>query len=242
MRAMSAGKRFLFLLGLFVAGALGAAPAPPADSLKDRILAVVDEDPILASDLDRAIGLGLAAKAPGETDAAYRRRALGQLIDERLRFHEIERFGFEQVPVDEIEKQVEKIRSGFPDAAAFDRHLKEVGLTPAQLRQLVTRQLLVLTYVDERVGARVFVSQEDIRSYYDGTLTREMKQQKQPVPPLEDVREQIRNILRDQRLNEEIDRWTRELRDRAEIANYFDQPQKPLPPVVKRIEKKPTPR
>jgi peptidyl-prolyl cis-trans isomerase SurA len=239
---MFAGKLLAAVLaGLLVAVASSAA-APPGDTLKDRILAVVDEDPILASDLDRAIGLGLAAKNAGETDSAYRRRALNQLIDERLRFHEIERFGFEQVPVDEIEKQVEKIRAGFPDAAAFDRHLKEVGLSPAQLRQLVTRQLLVLTYVDERVGARVFVSQEDIRAYYDDVLTQEMKQQKQPVPPLEEVREQIRNILRDQRLNEEIDRWTRELRDRAEIANYFDQPQKPLPPVVKRIEKKPAQR
>ena len=77
MRAMSAGKSLISLgriaaalAALLIAGWVSAAaPAVPAgDSLKDRILAVVDEDPILASDLDRAIGLGLAAKGPTETD------------------------------------------------------------------------------------------------------------------------------------------------------------------------------
>ena len=57
------------------------------------------------------------------------------------------------------------------------------------------------------------------------------------MPPLEDVRDQIREVLRQQRLTEEIDRWTEELRRKANIAVYFDHPGGgPLPPVVKRIE------
>ena len=34
------------------------------------------------------------------------------------------------------------------------------------LRQLVARQLMVLTYVDEQLGPRVFVSLDDINAYY----------------------------------------------------------------------------
>jgi len=219
------------LCALVVAMPAGAA----APVLKDRIVAVVDEDPILASDIERDAGLGLVARNPGESDTAYRRRILGLLVEQRLRFHEIDRFGLVQVPVDQVEKNLAEIRSRFPDPAAYQRRLKELGLSENGLKQLVTRQLMVLTYVDERLGPRVFVSLDDIRAYYRDVMTPELAKKHQPIPPLEDVRETIREVLREQRLNQEIDRWTEELRSKANTANYFDQGGKPLPPVVKTI-------
>ena len=219
----------------------GAQPAPAQKNvLQDRVLAVVDEDPILASDVDRVIKLGLMKPNPGEADAAFRRRVLDALVEERLRFHEIDRYGFEQVPVEEIEAQVARIRQNFPEDAAFRQALKEVGLDLKSLRQLVARQLLVLAYVDERLGARVFVSLDDISRYYRGVLTPQMQRQGQTPPPLEEVREQIREVLKQQKLNQELENWTEELREEADIVLHAASPQeKPLPPVVKRIEKKP---
>ena len=222
------------------AGRAPGSPAAAAPTLADRIVAVVDEDPILASDIDRDAGLGLVPRNPDETETAYRRRILGLLIEERLRFHEIDRFGLVQVPVDQVEKSLGEIRSRFPDEAAFARRLKELGLAENSLRQLVTRQIMVLTYVDERLGPRVFVSLDDIKAYYRDVMTPALVKSKQPVPALDDVREQIRQVLREQRLNQEIERWTEELRNKANIANYFDEGGKPLPPVVKTIgERKP---
>jgi peptidyl-prolyl cis-trans isomerase SurA len=225
---------------LLLAAAAGLCAAPPAHPaaapvLKDRIVAVVDEDPILSSDIDRDAGLSLVARNAGESETAYRRRILALLIDQRLRFHEIDRFGFVQVPVDQVEKNLQEIRSRFPDPAAYQRRLKELGLSENGLKQLVTRQLMVLTDVDERLGPRVFVSLDDIGAYYRNVMAPALAKQHQPVPPLDDVRETIRQVLREQRLNEEIDRWTEELRNKANIANYFDQGGKPLPPVVKTI-------
>jgi hypothetical protein len=52
------------------------------------------------------------------------------------------------------------------------------------------------------------------------------------VPPVEDVREQIREVLRQQRLNDELRRWTTELRSRADVEDFFDRPQRALPPRV----------
>jgi len=208
--------------------------APPAE-LKDRVLAVVDEDPILESDLDRVIALGFKEKHTGEDNAAFRRRVLNDLIEERLRFHEIDRFGFEQVPVSEIDSHVAEIRARFKDAATFQKTLKEHGLAEKDVRQIVARQLGVLTYVDEQLGPRVFVSLDDINRYYQTVLTPEMQKRGQTVPPPEDVRDQIRGVLREQRLNEAISKWTVELRAKADVQNYFDQPSGPLPPVVKKI-------
>ena len=214
-------------------------PAQPAPKLEDRVLAVVDEDPILASDLNRAIALGLKQRREGEDETVFRRRVLDELIEERLRFHEIDRFGFEAVPVAEIDAQVAQIRGRFPDEKAFQAALKEQGVTPKQLRQLVARQLMVLTYVDEQLGPRVFVSLDDVTNYYQGVLTPEMQRRGQTVPPLEDVRDDIRTVLKERKLNEAIERWTEELRREADIRIYFDAPAGQLPPVVKRITSPP---
>jgi len=211
-------------------------PLTPGDvKLRDRVLAVVDEDPILQSELDRVIALGLAQPKPGEDPTAFRRRTLDQLIDERLRFHEMDRFGFEQVPVEEVDAHVAQIRARFKDDAAFQKALKEQGMTLKDLRRLVARQLMVLAYVDEQLGPRVFVSLDDINNYYRTVLVPELQKQGQPVPPVEDVRDQIRAVLREQRLNEAIAKWTEELRRKADVQVFFDQPQEKLPPVVKKI-------
>jgi peptidyl-prolyl cis-trans isomerase SurA len=216
-------------------------PAPPAAAgqvtLQDRVLAVVDEDPVLASDVERAIRLGLEQPRPGEADERFRRRVLDALIDQRLQFHEIDRFNFEQVPVDEIQKRVADIRSRFPDEAAFQKALKEVGLDAKALRQLVARQLLVLTYVDERLGARVFVGPDELNRYYREVLTPEMQKRGQQPPPLEDVREDIRETLKQQKMTQEMAKWTQDLRTKADVAIYSlaQQANRPLPPVVKTI-------
>jgi hypothetical protein len=246
---MPADRRVL-PLGLALAAALvcdaprpgsSQTAAPPGQNvLRDRIVAVVDEDPILASDLERVIALGMAQRRPGEGDAAFRRRVLDEMIKDRLRLHEIDRFGFEQVPVEEIEKRVADIRASFPDEEAFRRTLREVGLTLEGLRQLVARQLVVLTYVEERLGPRVFIDNRDIANYHANVLAPEMRRRNQPVPPIEEVRDSIREVLRQQRLNQEIERWTAELREEADVSISFEAPEKPLPPVVKRIEKKPS--
>jgi len=215
-----------------------AMPAVAQPELKDRVMAVVDEDPILASELEKVIALGLVQRRDKEDEVAFRRRILDGLIEERLRFHEIDRFGFEQVPVDLIEKNVAEIRARFPNEEAFRKTLRDLGLTQQALRQLVARQLMVLTHVEEQLGPRVFVSLDDITAYYRNVLTPEMQKRKQPVPPLEDVRDQIRAVLKEQRLNQELDKWTEELRRAADIHIYFDKPAEKLPPVVKRIGKK----
>jgi len=210
--------------------------------LEDRILAVVDEDPILASDVERVIRLELARPDEGEDEEGFRGRVLRDLIEQRLRFHEVDRFGLLQVPVSEIEAGTEEIRSRFSTEEAFQRSLAELRMSEQDLRQLVARQLTILAFVDERLGARVFVGLEEIQRYYDDELVPALRQRQELVPPIEDVREMIRILLREQRMLAETRRWTEELAARADIINYFDRSGEELPPVVETIRgEKPSP-
>lgn len=212
--------------------ALGAAAEEAPHALVDRVVAVVDGDPILASDLERAIGLGLIERQGAESDAALRRRALDRLIEHRLRLHEIDRFGFEAAELAQVEAQFEHLRSRFPSETAFRAELERLGLEEAGLRQLLARQLSVLAYVEERLGPRVFVGVDDIRQHYDEELVPALRARGEPAPPLDEVREAIRELLRNRRLNEEIDRWTAELRARADVVDLLDRERRELPPLV----------
>ena len=219
-----------------LACAIGPATAGAAPRLADRIVAVVDGDPILQSDIQRTLALGLVERRADETPQQLRRRVLDGLVEQRLRVHEVERYGFEQVPVEMIAEQVDAIRARFPSEEAFRRRLADLGLQIAGLEQLVAQQLQVMVYVDELLGARVFVGVEEIEAHYERVLAPRLRREGTPVPPIEEVREEIREVLRQERLNEELARWTAELRREADVRDHLDAPvdvtQRPLPPKV----------
>ncbi|MGE5234000.1 MAG: hypothetical protein ACM3OB_07800 [Acidobacteriota bacterium] len=239
----------LLLVATLAPAAFAAPPAKPAPTpvpvgdrhLVDRILAVVDGDPILLSDVQRAIGLGVVQRQTGETDHALYRRVLDLEIAERLRFHEVDRLGFTEISPRTVEETMKGFRARFASDQAFADRLRELGLTTDSLKQLVVRQLMVLTYVEERLGARIFVTQEDIRAYYDSTLAAEMKRRGQPLPPIDDVREQVRQVLREQRLNDEIGRWTTDLRQQADVVDNLESVHQELPPVAFEVPARPLP-
>ncbi|MEM7481590.1 MAG: hypothetical protein AAF481_10490 [Acidobacteriota bacterium] len=229
---------FLFgalLTGLFplLSGSLLVAQEPP--ELVDRVVAVVSDEPILISEIEELISLGLAERQPGESEDSFRRRVLENLIDQRVRLQAVERFGFEQAPVSLIEDRVQEIQNRFGNEEEFLQRMRRVNFTEAELRQLVARQLSVLTYVEERLGARVFVDLDEIRAYYDNEFAPALAAQGEEVPPLDEVRERLRALIREIRLNEEIERWTSDLRNEADISVFFDEP-RVLPRVVGRVE------
>lgn len=213
-----------------------AAAAAAGEDLVDRIVAVVDDDPIFLSDVERLIALGLVATEEGEDPRVLRRRVLDDLIDQRLRLHEVERYEAAQVSAAEVDRQVERLRERYGGAGELAAELRRLGLDEEGLRHLLARQLRVLAYIDERIGPRVFVDLDDVRAYYENELAAEMARQGMPLPPLAEVREAIRRLLRERRLNEEIEVWTEELRRAADVVDHFDRASRDLPPVVRRIE------
>jgi len=237
MLALPAMSRFVAssLLGLLLIASPSGLRAAD-ESLVDRIVAVVDEDPIFLSDIERAIALGLVPAGDGDSVRELGRRVLDRLIVQRLRLHEVDRYQPAPLPGEEIDRQLELIRARFPDDAVWNVKLAELGLDEGLLRHLVARQLRVLRYIEQRLGPRVFVDLEDIRTYYETELAAELARRNIPLPPLEKVREDIRTLLRERRLNEEIEAWTEQLRADADIVDYFDRTEEELPPLVRRIE------
>lgn len=245
--------------GVAVAAQLPTAGAPAAGQpdatpprVVDRLVAVVDEDPIFLSDLDRAIALSLprgdATLPAGESTVfprplpedpealrALRRITLDRLIDQRLRSHEVDRYEMGDVSPTRVEEQLGLLAGEAGGRRVLAERLADLGLGMDGLRSLLRRQLAVLAWVEERLGPRVVVEPEAVEEYYAEILGPEMERRGDPLPPLAEVRGAIRAVLREEALNREIEEWTEELRDEARIVDLFDRdPERPLPPVAVR--------
>jgi len=188
-------------LVLAVALAPAASPAPPAaGEILERILAVVDERPLLLSDV-RALS-AVRGLAEG--------KALEAAIDERLMHVEAARLPQADVPAEEEERALALLLETHPA-------LRDEVPEP-DLRRLLLRQLAILKYVEFRFRPQVRVSDEEVRKAW------EEEQAGRPAgPALEDEQEAIRERLERQALDERIEAWVKELRARADVR-YVPSP------------------
>jgi peptidyl-prolyl cis-trans isomerase SurA len=206
-------KRFLVLAGLLA--------AVPADAvIIDRIAAVVEQEVIPLSEINQLVTLRFIPRNAGESENQYRRRVLETMIAQALRYRDTQRFGAQTVPNDAVEARLLEIQRRFPSIQAFEQALRDTELTLDELKSLITRQLQVEAYVDERFSPLIFVSLDQIEEYYTNVWAPQRRNRGLDVPPLSEVREEIRRLLKAERLDEEIKKWTEQLRSRVNVDIY----------------------
>jgi len=174
----------------------GAGPAapPPRTEVIERIAAVVDERPLLLSDV-RTL-MAVRGLPEGE--------ALEAAIDERLMHTEAARIPQAEVPAEEEDKALALLLETRP---ALRAEIREPNL-----RRLLRRQLAILKYVEFRFRPQVRVSDEEVRKAW------EEEQAGNPAgPALEDEQEAIRARLERRALDERVEAWVKELRARADV-------------------------
>ena len=186
------------LIALVLAGVPAVAaspdPAPPSPEVVERIVAVVDERPLLLSDL-RAL-MAVRGLAEGE--------ALEAAIDERLMHLEASRLPQADVSPEEEDRSLSLLLETRPRL--------RVDAPEPDLRRLLRRQLAILKYVEFRFRPQLRIGDDEVRKAW------EEEQAGRPAgPALEDAQEEIREKLERRALGERIEAWVRELRARADV-------------------------
>ncbi len=199
--------------------ALAITTGLTAQQTIDRIAAVVDQQVITLSEVDQMERIRFFPRTTVSEDD-YRHSILEALIAQALRFRDVQRFGAQDIPKDSIEARVQDIQKRFASPAALATALEQAELTPAELRALVKRELQVESYIQERFAPLILVSNEEIQNYYSTTWSQQWRERGLTIPPLSNVREEIRTQLKASRLQQEIDQWTAQLRERANVDIY----------------------
>ncbi|RMH37867.1 MAG: hypothetical protein D6689_20620 [Deltaproteobacteria bacterium] len=162
--------------------ASGTTPAVDGNGkrvLLDRVVAVVNDEIILQSDLERRL-LPLAASLDDirdERERERRRRALAQqvlddLVNERLVLEAAKEAKLE-VSEREVDNALAEIKKqNNLDDAGLAKALAMQGYTMSSYREDVRRQILRMRAINVLVRPKVSVTDEDVRAAYDARSRR----------------------------------------------------------------------
>lgn len=225
MRALFAKLGIAVLLAFVAGRAQGGV-------VLDRVVASIENTPILQSDWDRAVAF--EALQQGKAIASYtgeeRRAVLDRLVDQQLLRQQMGDENIAAAEDREIAKQIEQIRSNHPRANSNDAWhelLAQYGLNESQLREKVARQLQVMRFVELRLRPEAHVQRADVETYYKDTLVPEVEKNGGKAESLANVFPKIEEILRQQRMDTLLTAWLQDLRDHTEIHWIGAKPDSP---------------
>lgn len=191
----------------------------------DRTIAVVNHHLITWSDLDEqmrfeALENMRALKDLGEAD---RRAAFEHLVQYRILRDQMQ--GTLPAQAYEVDARIAEVRAGWQmdkDDAKWAATLTHYGLSAAELREMVTNQVEILKFMEFRVRPMVRVTRQEVDDYYSLTLVPQVVAKGQTPEPMEAVTGKIRELLTEQKMNQELEKWLATLRSQASVQVLWD--------------------
>ena len=203
-----------------------AATVPPVNAVMlDRVVAVVNNQAILASDVDDEVRL--AVLDPGRAGAVLTpNRALEQLISRALIQQQIRQEDAQATEPSqtEVDARLAEIRQQLPACVrlncaterGWSAFLVAHGLTPQRVESYLRYRVQILRFIEQRFRQGIRIAPEEIEAYYRETLLPQYAPG-EAIPPLDKVAPRIQEILLERQVNILFDDWLRNLRKQGDV-------------------------
>ncbi len=177
-RAAASSRVAIAVVALTMLATVVGALAQEEPVLVDRIVAIVDEEIILQSDLEREAELfrleqEYAGKDPGELTSEMRREMLDRLIESKLIIAAAKQADMnvdEDAIHESVDQKIQQFVEHFGTMDALKRELLRSGMTLADYRARMNAQLRDQQYMRLVVGKfirpKVEVLENEVRDYY----------------------------------------------------------------------------
>lgn len=206
-------RRFAFIL-VWIALAVSAAPVvAQTGRVVDRIVARIEGDILLLSQVRELGAFQQLIEGRAESDD----RLLAELIEQWMVQTEATVSHFPQPAQLEVDRELARLAAQFASPEAYAAKLHELGLSAAQARQLLARQIYVERYLDYKFRPSVQIESTGIETYYQKELLPELVKKNQPAPRLADVEGQIRELLTQRAITGLSTSWLDETKSRLRI-------------------------
>lgn len=215
-------KIILFCLGFFVLLAGGLR----AQTIVDKTVATVgdgigDSQLITYSDLLWTLALqpGVPLDPPTSEDL---NRALQLQINQRLFALEAERVPRAAPTEAEIAAEITRVLALFPSTFEFEKRLRTVGFDSVKddnFERIMAQRVAIEKYIEFRFTSFIVITPEDEAKYYREVFTPEFRR-KNPgllLPPLDEARTRINQILTEQKKAGDIEKFLDFSKRRSEI-------------------------
>jgi len=201
---------------------LGLLPVPGrvfAQEVMDRIVARVETDIILLSDVRQLSRYQafLDGKAQSDPDI------LNRLIDQWIVRSEASVARFPQPSDDDVNRSIERLKRSFSSPEEFQARQKQSGITDDEIRRFVRAQLYLSNYLDSRFRPAIQIDEKAVDDFYKSRVVPRAESRGQTPPTLENARDFIQEALVQRAINEQADRWLKESRARVRVETMLDE-------------------
>ena len=188
----------------------------------DQVAALVEGEVVTSSEIQQLVQYKgwQMSEEPDERRDLYL-TVLDQIINQKLISRDAQHTPGIQISQEDVDRQLQAYQRRFSSRDQFQGKLESMEMTESSLRNLIRRELTVWRFVQTRFEPFIIVMPPQIQEYYDQILVPELAQTGAPLPTLDLVREQIREILILEKTNQEMDRWVKNMRGKAQVSVLF---------------------
>ncbi len=190
-----------------------AASSDKGATLIDGVAARIEDDIITESEVQELAAFQKLVDGESKT----RPELLRELIDQWMIRNEATATKYAQPSAEDVDRAYAEFVKQFPSPEEFKKRCAAAGLTEAAVRRMLARQLYLSRFIDYRFRPSAQVSDEQVEAYYKNEFTPQLKARNQPVPPLDDVDDTIREVLIQRAINERATKWLDGSRDALRI-------------------------
>jgi peptidyl-prolyl cis-trans isomerase SurA len=216
-------------LRIWLAAGLLAFPALPlrADII-DRVVAVVGQQAITASEVETQLRLeAMFNREPLDITADKRRQALQRLIAVRLIQGEAIMAGFLKTSEAEVQRRLEESKQEhYLNGSGFEAALKLYNLREQDVTDFLRQVIGYERFKDFRFKTGLEVSREEVSAYYESHIVPEFRAAGNgSPPPLDDIYDKVEQAVIEERANALLDEWIKETRPQTRIVILEEEPQ-----------------
>jgi hypothetical protein len=202
---------------------LALACWPLSAEIIDRIAITVGNQVITESQIDEEIRItAFLNRDKLELTPQARKDASTRLIEQSLVRREMDLSHYPLPEAADAGAALQGIKSTYASEAEYGAALESYGITEADLTRRLLWQLTLLRFIDYRFRPGIQISSADVQTYYRQQVSNWQQKGVQPIPSLEDSRDQIEEILTQKRIDQALDQWMADTRKQIEIQ-YRDQ-------------------
>lgn len=118
---------------------------------------------------------------------------------------------------------LKSVRDKFPSQQAYDKALQSLGMTEQQVQERLELYERTLQMINNRLRPAALPDPNEVEDYYHKTFVPEFKKEHSgSAPPLDNVRDQIREILVQKKMNELLDNWLERLKSAHRVTIHSD--------------------
>ncbi|MBN9617519.1 MAG: peptidylprolyl isomerase [Acidobacteriales bacterium 59-55] len=201
-------------------------PGAGQGAVLDRVVAVVNGDLILESDIDEELRFESIQPYRTANGEQSRERTVRRLIDRTLILQQAEMEPEEtDVSDKELDAQLATVRRDIPACkqyhcetdAGWQKYVGDRGFTVKEFRERWRQRMQLLKFIEVRFRNGIRISDDDIKNYFEKTMLPEYAKRHVTPPKLETVSPRIEEVLLQQQVGNLLRDWLKSLRAQGRV-------------------------